>query len=253
MIDIKKIEVYGMGAALRGMRNPKNSWDRSDSITFIGSIEDFEKQADLFAEKMVQDYVASSNYDYISCEEHRNLFSAASEYYRKNAILQQDNEGKNCIAFFAGLNDLSLADRLGTAGSVHGKYLRQIQVTLDITAPLFFWKEFDTYKVGTTANSTSTMHTIDKKPIDWKSFSFEAQISGSEVDEAICDMFTVMNICEKYRKKYLENKDNKLGQGYWRMLIELLPCGWLQTRTVTLSYEVLRNMLTWRSNHKLVE
>lgn len=119
-----------------------------------------------------------------------------------------------------------------------------------------YGKEFDTYKVGTVANSTSTMHTITNSPITMENFSFEVLFPGPQAQEAMCDMITIVQICEQLRKKYLKAKedgDDRLATNYWRLLIELLPNGWLQKRTVTLNYAVAKNIYNARHTHKLTE
>ncbi|RHU03269.1 MULTISPECIES: hypothetical protein [Erysipelotrichaceae] len=201
MIKFEDTEVWGFGHAIRGMRNPLESWDKSDTFT---------------------------------CDDAR---FQGSEY-------------------FIGDNDINLMQRLIKAGSDHRKFMRQIMVSVDITAPLYWWKEFDTYKVGTVANSCSTMHCIHKKEFMLEDFSCEHLIDdgiavscGSEwatpndVMELIID---TLNLC---RKKYLETKDKK----YWWQMIQLLPSSYNQKRTVTLNYEVLRNIYFARRNHKLDE
>ena len=211
MIKIKNSEVYGWEAAIRGMRNPMNSWDKSDS---------------------------------------------ERKYY-----------GGDCYkgVFEVGENDLDLMKRLRDAGTDHRKYMRMIAVYCDITAPLYWWKEFDTYKVGTVANSCSTMHKIHSKEFEIDDFSHEhlddsvtqgfsirdgltgeyAGIDMSSVDflQLIC------NVLNLYRCRYLETKDKK----YWWQMIQLLPSSYNQKRTVMLSYEVLTNMYKSRKNHKLDE
>ena len=140
-----------------------------------------------------------------------------------------------------GENDLNLAQRLIKAGADHRKFLRQIFVGVDITAPLYWWKEFDTYKVAMVANSCSTMHKIHSKPIELSDFS---------IDEELLSYFgDTLVECENLRKLYIETKDKK----YWRALIQLLPSGYNQKRTVTLNYETLRNIYGSRRNHKLDE
>lgn len=195
MIQLEKTEVMNFDGALRGMRNPLNSWDKSDS--------------------------------YIN------------------------DEGD----FVIGEVDLGLAQKLIAAGTDHSKFMRQIFVCVDITAPLFWWKEFDTYKVGTVANSTSTMHTLTKHPITLENFSFDVKLPKEHLEYAMCNMITIMHICEDLRQKYLEYKDtdSELAKEYWRMLVEFLPNGWLQTRTITLNYANLRNMYFSRRYHKLRE
>ena len=194
MIKFENTDVMNFEGALRGMRNPLNSWDKSDSRIN----RDYEYQLEL------------------------------------------------------GPNDLNLAQRLIKAGPDHRKFLRQIFVSVDITAPLYWWKEFDTYKVATVANSCSTMHKIHAKPIELEDFSVDVLGLNFryEVDYRMVDAFTsVVEDCEQLRQRYLETKDKK----YWRALIQLLPSSYNQKRTVTLNYETLRNIYGSRRNHKLDE
>lgn len=146
--------------------------------------------------------------------------------------------------FVFGENDLDLATRLCDAGSDHRKFIRQIFVSVDITAPLYWWKEFDTYKVGTVANSTSTMHKIHSKPITVDDFSCDHMDA-----EALAAMESVVSTLESLRLKYLETKDKSL----WYSIIQLMPASYDQMRTVTLNYEVLRNIFHARQFHKLDE
>ena len=190
MIKFENTEVMNFEGALRGMRNPLNSWDKSDS---------------------------GSYYDYPdSCEPR----------------------------FIIGENDLNLAQRLIKAGSDHRKFLRQIFVSVDITAPLYWWKEFDTYKVATVANSCSTMHTIHKKEFTLDDFSTD-KMSGYARD-ILEDFIYSLNT---YRESYLEHKDKT----DWYDMIQSLPSSYNQKRTVTLNYETLRNIYGSRRNHKLDE
>lgn len=203
MIKFENTEVMNFEGAFRGMRNPLNSWDLSDSGRPI--VEVFNGDGE--------------------------------EYFGE---------------FVIGPNDLDLARRLIKAGSDHRKFLRQIFVSVDITAPLYWWKEFDTYKVATVANSCSTMHKIHAKEIELSDFSFEdfdlEDVGGVQL--AVHDLFiNVVADCEYLRKKYLETKDRK----YWRALIQLLPESYNQRRTVTLNYETLRNIYGSRRGHKLSE
>ena len=160
-----------------------------------------------------------------------------------------------------GEKDLTLAQKLIQAGGEHRKFMRQIFVSVDITAPLYWWKEFDTYKVGTVANSTSTMHKLTSQPITLECFeiddynddlmtSLQIEENGytnhySSGDEPLC----IIDWLESLRLKYLETKDKR----YWKELVRWLPDGWLQTRTVTMNYENIFNMIKQRSNHKLNE
>ena len=226
MIKIENVEVVGWEHAIRGMRNPKNSWDKSDSIygTYWGDIDG-----------------------------HKCF----------------DNDG-----FTLGNNDFDLMKRLRNAGTDHRKFMRMITAYLDITAPLYWWKEFDTYKVGTVANSCSTMHKIHAKEFTLDDFSIEHLISkeinfglkkvsefgwentdpeGVDVDGNYMypDYLVEMTIdyLNHYRNLYLETKDKK----YWWQMIQLLPSSYNQKRTVMLNYEVLANMYKSRKHHKLDE
>lgn len=212
MLKLENTEVMGWEAAIRGMRNPMNSWDQSDSS--------FE---DVF-------------------EDPENLHT----YYMKNAEI--------------GPNDFDLMKRLRNAGTDHRKFMRMITVYVDITAPLYWWKEFDTYKVGTVANSCSTMHKIAGKKFTLDDFSHEHLIdsfgetwdiaAGDECRSTPLDiLYIVINALNTYREKYLETKD----KSYWWQMIQLLPSSYNQKRTVMLNYEVLANMYKSRKNHKLDE
>lgn len=184
MITIERVAVMNLENAMRGARNPLNSWDRSDS------------------------------------------------YYNENH------------EYILGEQDLSLARRLCTAGSDHRKFIRQIFVSLDITAPLYWWKEFDTYKVGTVANSTSTMHRIHSKPFSLEDFSHD------HMDEpTLRQLSLLVDYLESVRLKYRETKDKAL----WYDIIQLLPSSYHQLRTCTMNYENLTNIYYARRNHKLSE
>lgn len=198
-------QVWGLEHALRGMRNPKESWGKSDSEWMF--VED-------------------------------------------PSLINPEDEWKIVI----GPNDMELALRLIRAGSVHRKFLRQIFVSVDITAPIFWWKEFDTYKVGTTANSTSTMHKLASTPITRQCFELDDYHGELQlIDPVSLDIRTNCFIedLEQLRQLYLQTKDKK----YWKELIRWLPSGWLQTRTVTMTYENLVAMCSQdqRRHHKLSE
>ena len=196
MIKVEKIETYGWEAAVRGMRNPMNSWDKSDS---------------------------------------------EFEYQRYNSETE-DFDCFPCVKI--GENDLALMKKLVSAGSDHRKFLRQIMVSMDITAPLYWWKEFDTYKVGTVANSCSTMHKIHAKEFTLDDFSHEHLTSHFKTD-----LECVVLSLNYARRKFLETKD----KDYWWQMIQLLPSSYNQLRTVTLTYEHLLNMYRARKDHKLDE
>ena len=194
MIKVEHIDVRGMHAAIRGMRNPMNSWDRSDSY-----------DVDL-------------------------------------------DEGGPSI-YIIGDADLKLMKQLLQAGPEHRKYLRMIMVYMDITAPLYWWKGYDTYNVSTVANSCSTMHKITSKPIEVSDFSMDDfYITDEGIDLKDC-FINVVADCEMLRNKYLETKDKR----YWRGLIQLLPSSYNQKRTVMFNYETALSMIRQRSGHKLDE
>lgn len=194
MIKLENVDVYGFEAAIRGARNPMNSWDKSDSYwTHICDPETLE----------------TANFQY-----------------------------------FVGDNDEKLLQTLANAGPDHGKYLRFISVTMDITAPLYFFKEFDTYKVGTVANSCSTMHKIHAKPFALEDFSHENMTC-----DAVCILNLIIDHLNQRRCDFLES-GRKI---YWWDLIQLLPSSYNQRRTVYLNYAVLRTMYHARKNHKLDE
>lgn len=204
-MKFKNTDIWGFEHAIRGMRNPMNSWDKSDS-----------------------------GYETVhtgKCDE---------------GILIE------CKNFFIGDNDLDLMQRLIKGGSEHRKCLRQIMVSVDITAPMFIWSELDTYKIGTVANSTSKMHKLATTPITMDCFETDDFADDLLVyDNYACFEIweEIINHCETLRKRYLETKDIR----YWKELIRLLPESWLQTRTWTANYEVLRNIVHQREGHKLTE
>jgi hypothetical protein len=190
MLIISQVSTCGWEPALRGMRNPKNSWDRSDSS------------------------------------------------YWQNAFHSEEPE--------LGPNDLDLAIRLANGGPVHAKYRRMIKVYCDILAPLYWWKEFDTYKVGTVANSCSTMHKIHSRPLTIDDFAHEHlnKYNRNLLDQVIRNI----NECrEAYIASEMTDKEA------WYNMIQMLPSSYLQKRTVEMNYEVLAGMYTWRKNHKLSE
>ena len=215
-MKFENTEVWGFEHAFRGLRNPKNSWDRSDS----GKL-----------------YWDGTWYH----EELKNYFT---EY------------GVN---FYIGENDMKLAQTLIKAGNEHRKFMRQIFVSVDITAPLYWWKEFDTYKVGTVANSTSTMHKLATTPITLDCFEIDdydrnlSLADNPKDDDGLDNISTfeedIIYVLENIRQKYLETKDKR----YWKELVRWLPESWLQKRTITMNYENVRNMYFQRRNHKLTE
>ena len=197
MIKIENIEVFNFEGAFRGLRNPMNSWNKSDS------------------------YIDALTNKYI-----------------------------------VGENDLKLAQRMISAGTDESKFMRQIFVSMDITAPLYWWKEADTYKIATVSNSCSTMHKITSSEITEENYSFDSEPDKPLTDLPTDDYVRILDIknravadVEWLRKKYNETKDKR----YWRLLIQINPDGWIQKRTWTGNYQNLRNMYFARKNHKLIE
>ena len=218
MITVTNIQVYNFENAIIGMRNPMNSWDKSDSI--LCKSKDFED--------------CTSNCD--SCP-------------RKD---EEFNDDIFCI----GKNDLDLMQRLIHAGSPHDKFMRQILCSMQITAPLYYWKEFDTYKVATVANSTSTMHKIHSKPVETDDFSFDLPVLPSEEDFIkIKNMqWEIGAFLEWLRERYIDTKDSiSKDNPYWRTMIQTLPDGYNQMRMWTGNYATLREIYKWRKQHKLQE
>lgn len=219
MIKIEETVTYGWEAAIRGMRNPKNSWDKSDSVWCFDGNENPPCQ---------------------NCPCYEDEGDGCTTYC---------NNVDNLPAFVVGDNDLQLMKTLGAAGTDHGKYLRMITVTADVTAPLYWWKEYDTYKVGTVANSCSTMHKITAKEITMDDFSIDnVYLEDDGIDLKDCFLNVVAD-CEMLRKRYLETKNPAI----WKGLIQLLPNSFNQKRTVQLNYAVLKNIYHARRHHKLTE
>lgn len=222
-MKFENTEVWGFEHSLRGMRNPKNSWHKSDS--------------------------------HYGCDEIMNCNTCGTG--QEEGCFNLKNN------YIIGENDMKLAQTLIKAGNEHRKFMRQIFVSIDVTAPLYWWKEFDTYKVGTTANSTSTMHKLATTPITLDCFETDdyddtlvtTLPDGDEENPGDWTMYSseepksIIDWLESLRLTYLETKDKK----YWKELIRWLPESWLQTRTVTMNYENIRNMYFQRRNHKLTE
>lgn len=234
--------------AMRGMRNALASWDRADSI--CGYLPDDRFDSDLitvataWAEK-------TEHYNELSSKEQQDLISHYASWLINECnagTLDYDENNEVSSYAYIGPNDMKLMQTLIKAGGSHRKFLRQIFISVDISAGLYFWKEFDTYKVGTVANSTSTMHKLASTPITLDCFDTDI----GEEDLSSDDYDTIMRIIgflEELRKRYNDTKDKK----YWRELIQFLPESWIQKRTVTLSYENVYAMIRDRHNHKLHE
>lgn len=247
--------VMNFEGALRGMRNPKESYHLSDS--FFGLVDCEYTEADYDIASVWAENEKPEYYDNFGDYEEERI--ALEDKYDKwlldNGVLYRNNDMIAEVAFI-GPKDLELAQRLIKAGSEHRKFMRQIFVSVDITAPLYWWKEFDTYKVGTVANSTSTMHKITSKPITLDCFEVDDLskdnlhvINNEPLSDTSLQNFYmgVINYLEELRLKYLETNDER----YWKELIRWLPESWLQTRTVTMNYENLFSIVFHRGYHKL--
>lgn len=250
-MKFNNVKVFNFEGALTGMRNPLDSWHRADSFFGITHIEDSSRE-----EEMLDIWMEYLNKKREENEEpylediDKQLEQETLSWILQNETLSSDNDYIDTA--IVGPNDLNLAQRLIEAGPEHCKFLRQIFVTVDITAPLYWWKEFDTYKIGTTANSTSTMHTLAKHPITFDCFELADYNSSLDlVDDTKVDICvaTLIEFLEQLRQKYLNTKDKR----YWKELVRWLPNGWLQKRTITMSYANLRNIYFQRKDHKLSE
>lgn len=248
MLKISNFEVMGWEHAIRGMRNPMNSWEKSDS-GYGCHLTKGRDQIDWTRHKEGEE-CRCTNCDWCSplCEDDFD-----SEY------------SKHVREFIIAPNDLNLMTRLRNAGTDHRKFMRMITVYVDLTGPLYWWKEFDTYKVGTVANSCSTMHKIAEKEFTLEDFSCEhLGVPTFATNENGEDVPVVQNLWEESLKRtindlniarnfYISSDEPGLKKQYWWQMIQLLPSSYNQKRTVMLNYEVLANIYKSRRNHKLDE
>ena len=252
-MEFRKINVSNFEGAFRGMRNPLDSWAKSDSQFGIGNIDIIDDAEQEVGDAWITYDGQLNDKKYVEySDEYEDAYADYVNWLEEEGILNSKN-GEIYEYAFIGPKDLDLAQRLIKSGPEHCKFLRQIQVSVDITAPLYWWKEFDTYKIGTTANSTSTMHTLCKSPITKDKFAFDSGdlIVDDEEQKVTYEEYTnaILNMCENLRKKYCLTNNKQ----YWRALVQILPEAFLQTRTVTLSYANLRNIYFQRRTHKLTE
>lgn len=266
-MKITNLQVFNFEGAFRGMRNPMNSWNKSDSCFDIYYADDAE------------DSLYEIAYNWAENENPENPSTDLVEKYSDWLYSICQLRYANYTSYIEdmallGPNDLKLAQTLICAGSEHRKFLRQIIVSFDLTAPLYFWKEFDTYKIGTVANSTSTMHKLASTPITLDCFEiddyepdliylkgiddhgdnpykYELCISDTVEDGDLNSYYepTIIRFLEDLRQAYLKTNDKR----YWKELIRWLPESWLQTRTITMNYENILNIIHQRHNHKLSE
>lgn len=223
-MKFENTEVFNFEGAMRGMRNPLNSWHKNDTREFI-------------YQNALHSMSSFDNSKYHICK-----------YIDLDAL---------CVKI--GENDMKLAQTLIKAGNEHRKFMRQIFVSVDITAPLYWWKEMDQYRINVTTNSTSTMHRLTSSPITLDCFEtddYDRNLSladNPKDDDGLDNISTfeedIIYVLENIRQKYLETKDKR----YWKELVRWLPESWLQKRTITMNYENVRNMYFQRKNHKLIE
>ena len=237
----------GWDNAFYGLRHPYKSYKHSDSI--FGLIEPYgDEDLSVTTKWLEKDYPELEE----GSDEWVDKSIERSDWMLKNGTIQFNEDNYIIEYAFLGPADLDLAQRMIKAGTPNDKFLRQIFVSVDITGPLYWWKELDTYKIGTTANSTSTMHKLASTPITLDCFEiddYESRLQlidpihlGVRISEFISDL-------EQLRQKYLETNDIR----YWKELIRWLPESWLQTRMWSANYSVLRNIIHWRKGHKLSE
>ncbi len=210
MIKVENVEVMGWEAALRGMRNPLNSWEKSDSKWFLGG-------------------AVPKTEEYKFVETHGDY------------------------ALYIGPNDQALMKKLRNAGTDHRKFMRMITVYLDITAPMYWWSEYDTYKVGTVANSCSKMHKMLAKPFEMDDFSFDKLPYATKVNIFETVARPIVGTLNELRDAYFREDDEVKKKQIWYSILQLLPVSYNQKRTVLLNYEVLANMYKSRKGHKLDE
>jgi len=275
-MKLENLEVFNFKGAFRGMRNPMNSWDRSDSYFGLANF-DYDNPISKISNKWVENEnkireITGKNVFEKGTEKYDEVWSKYYDWLEGYSKLNVDSYTTELICI--GPEDMKLAQRLIRSGSEHRKFLRQIIICFDLEAPLYFWKEFDTYKVGTASNSTSTMHKLASTPITLDCFEtddyepnliyltgvddsgdnmFSYQLTVRDIVESqgvnTYDEPTIIQFLEELRVKYNKTKYKK----YWKELIRWLPESWLQKRTITMNYETAFNIIHQRKNHKLSE
>ena len=248
MVQISKLSVNNFEGAIRGMRNPYKNTQKSDSLFGLTTRDNFLTIIDEFLETDAGTY-------------QRENKEALTEFYFINGLLRQSEDSQFIEYALIGQKDLALIKRLAKAGTPHNKFMRQIGISMDIRAPLYYWKEADTYKVGTTANSESTMHTIITRPFVLSDFSadgsFYDNIELTTKSPLAKDCLTVLKqdlvMLNTLRDYYINEKDMARKEMIWRTIIQKLPCSYMQLRTWTGNYSILHEVINQREGHKLTE
>lgn len=260
-------EVFNFAGAFHGMRDPLESWERSDSyFGFMNYDYPVDARVEVTDKWVEQEFKRQGVDAEPFTEKWEDTWGKYSDWLSSNEILRTDYEIADIATL--GPKDLELAQKLILAGPEHCKFMRQIFVSVDITAPIYWWKEFDTYKIGTVANSTSTMHKLTSKPITMECFEindydedlYVPRVDQSDSTEDWEDHWHVYSIwnhlieaCEDLRQAINAETNPVTKKALWRELIRVLPEAWLQKRTITMSYANLRNMYFQRRDHKLIE
>ena len=270
-LKIENVDIHGWEAAIRGARNPMNSWEKSDSWFIdrwdIEMKEFYCHSLDIYS-AIMEETGELTNDGHSIMEVMWMTINAENEWLTATTSwpYAEDENYKYCVKLILGQNDYKLLKNLCKGGSEESKWRRFVTVSMDLTAPLYWWKEFDTYKVGTACNSCSTMHKIHAKEFTIEDFSCEhlswgPEHDGTETtliakngDSYVCEvvfpmavMKDIIDVLNHNRQKFLETKDKK----YWWQMIQLLPTSYNQRRTIILNYEVLAKQYRERKNHKL--
>ena len=267
-MKFENVKVYNFEGAFRGMRNPMNSWPLSDSYFGMINTNSMYEVDKVAAQWCKSEGLSPLNIDEWDIKEKQYI-----NWLQENGLLEINKDKKSAIAAFIGPKDMQLAQTLVKGGPEHRKFLRQIIVSVDITAPIYWWKEFDTYKVGTVANSTSTMHKLTSAPITMECFEiddYDEDLYVPRVDQSDLTEFGeemgyedhwhvgmlwdyLIESLEDLRQAVNAETDPVNKKALWKEMVRLLPQGWLQTRTITLNYENLYAIAHQRSGHKLTE
>ena len=265
-MQFENTKVYNFEGAFRGLRNPMNSWNKSDSCFGLTNIYMEDELTDVCDAWIEYENVGRRergaeelSHDMENYQEYYDVLEKYERWLVEGGTLSRSEYDDIYDVAFLGPNDLELAQRLILAGDEHAKFMRQIFVSVDITAALLWWKEMDQYRIGVTTNSTSTMHKLSSVPITKEMFAFDGLdlivASGtaphSDGWEYRFEDYAedIVTMCETLRQKFLETGDSM----YWRALVQILPSAYLQKRTITMSYANLRNIYFQRRSHKLQE